>query len=247
MDRTKYIVIILLMLLLVGCEESTPVSTDVVNKESWLMDNGVKIVSQRAPTNEEIDTLYSQMQLIPTPLLRIVMGSGSGIDIILGTSIVEHPQYAYLKGQRPRGWPEGTTWDMCPGVGGGPGQPAVVAIHGLSGSVNVLIHETGHTVNLCMGGLSAGGDWQAVWTTLQPLPQILQYEKDYADEAFAEGLARYLVGPPPRDILPGNEVQYMDSLISRAKDMPVIGSKAIRPVGDWTPLNVENYEFITGR
>ena len=78
-----------------------------------------------------------------------------GVEVIAcRDSVTDH--WDHLKGVQPRGWPAGKTWDNVPGCQGG--KEVVVATTGTDskrrvpargeghGSVNMTLHEAGHSL-----------------------------------------------------------------------------------------------------
>lgn len=113
-----------------------------------------------------------------------------------------------LKNVHPRGWPAGATWDTVPGLHDGNKKEVIIATtgHGTPagahvpktgeghGSENVVVHETGHALD--MDGppppLNQDPAFQAARN--QDLAALPPYERQNGDaglqESFAEGLAR---------------------------------------------------------
>lgn len=122
-------------------------------------------------------------------------------------SVVDH--LTRLQGERPRGWPPGSTWDSVPGVFYPDTNEVVIAIKGHEpgeephvpstgegeGSVDLVVHETAH--GLDMGGgtrfLSASPAFIAARNA--DLGQLTQYELQSSpageQETFAESAARF--------------------------------------------------------
>jgi hypothetical protein len=116
-----------------------------------------------------------------------------------------------LRGQQPRGWPPGSTWDTVPGIffpqtnevviailGHDTSQPHIPTTGEGQGSADVVLHESSHGVD--MGGgqpfLSAS---QTFASARNPdLAQLSDYEKQVSpageEETFAESAARFFTG-----------------------------------------------------
>lgn len=116
-----------------------------------------------------------------------------------------------LRGEHPRGWPEGATWDTVPGIFNPSSNEVVIAVtgHGTragphipfmgegEGSNDLVVHETVH--GLDMGGgspfLSASPAFVAARNADKG--QLTQYELQPApageQETFAESAARFVV------------------------------------------------------
>ncbi len=76
--------------------------------------SGITITDNSITSSEKIRHL-NEINSWPTPMLDI-MRANIPIKLTHG-GITNLPDYAYLKGQTPRGWPAGSTWDMVPGTG----------------------------------------------------------------------------------------------------------------------------------
>jgi hypothetical protein len=120
-------------------------------------------------------------------------------------SITDH--LTSLRGQTPRGWPPGSTWDQVPGIFnpgtnevviaiiGHPDRPHIPQLGEGKGSVDLVVHETAH--GLDMGGgspfLSAGTAF--ITARNQDLRSLTAYELQPGSageqETFAESAARF--------------------------------------------------------
>jgi len=114
-----------------------------------------------------------------------------------------------LRGEHPRGWPEGATWDTVPGSGGRSGffaNPNRELTGRGHGSTSLALHEYGHVVDGAMGGdkqsLSTRPGWKDVaWREYRAANPTDHYAGSYAEEWFAESFARYTKSQPSNDEL----------------------------------------------
>jgi len=181
---------------------------------------GVRIVEGASGTSVSKDQLHSvneQVAKIPAKALEAVTKAGSGIDVVGGKGITDHPHNAHLKGVVPRGWEKtGKTWDDVPGGGAQhPNQRTIIAARGAAnpyshGSANLVLHEHGHTVDACSRDSnnqrpSDQADWKAIHGKVKwPSP----YQQAYAEEAWAESFAKMYNGEQTRAALPPEVQAY---------------------------------------
>jgi hypothetical protein len=112
--------------------------------------------------------------------------------------------YRSLRGVHPRGWPEGKTWDVVPGAGGGhrmaadPSRDHKGMGHGTD---SLALHELGHVVDEVL----AAPAYETVtsdpaWLTgpqaeVRADPSATDYVRTYPEEWFAEALVAYTRTP----------------------------------------------------
>lgn len=95
--------------------------------------------------NEVLDT-YSKL---PVRIIHVLRDRNKGIDLV-SQSVTNHPQLAHLRGVTPRGWEEGETWEGVPGAGAIGSHPTIIAgdsLHQGHGTLDLILHEVGHTVD----------------------------------------------------------------------------------------------------
>lgn len=122
---------------------------------------------------------------------RAIMFSGNLTDVW---------GYRSLKGVQPRGWPEGSTWDIVPGAGSpegfaaNPGREQTGRGHG---STSLALHEYGHVVDHAMASHSASRiTSEQAWMRgpqreVRSRASATDYVTKYPEEWFAESFARY--------------------------------------------------------
>jgi hypothetical protein len=115
-----------------------------------------------------------------------------------------------LRGKRPRGWPEGATWDAVPGtyfhrrkavvvatVAGASGARVVPPAGQGHGSFNLTVHEAMHGHDIASGRrLTATRGFKDARKADSPNlpPYLLQKGKAGIEETFAESAARFYGG-----------------------------------------------------
>ena len=87
-----------------------------------------------------MDEPIKLIEKIPPKIAKSI--SEANIDVIVGNgSVTDFKQLERLKGVKPRGWPEGSSWDNVAGVDGIP--LVAIGTHGLAYK-NMVLHEIGH-------------------------------------------------------------------------------------------------------
>lgn len=153
----------------------------------------------------------SELQRMPMGALQIMSDNGTKVIACRG-NITDYR--TDLKGQTPRGWDPGDTWDIVPGVYLGDSNEVVVATvgHGTAagahvpvtgeghGSHNLTVHEAFHAVDMGHGGAarSSEADFNAARNAdLATLPAYEQQPGTAGqEETYAESAARYYGGDP---------------------------------------------------
>lgn len=101
-----------------------------------------------------------------------------------------------LSGVHPRGWPEGSTWDIVGGAGGA--DQATVSVTGISGSLSTSLHEFGHAIGfrLAVAGRPVHDNLTFVEHHRRLHPKLREYEQQDGpggeagrQEMFAESVA----------------------------------------------------------
>jgi hypothetical protein len=115
-----------------------------------------------------------------------------------------------LKGKAPRGWPPGSSWDTVPGLNfmEGNGNSTVIAIIGHAagkphvpvtgeghGSVNLILHESGHAFDNVGNSIFRSKDATFTAARQADVATLSQYESQAPpagpQECFAESAARF--------------------------------------------------------
>lgn len=144
----------------------------------------------------DVQLIKSRLSKLPASMLAKLNANHIKIKLIDGP-ITSLPEFAYLKGQVPRGWEKtNKTWDDVPGIGGS----ETVAIRiGYSdygkghGSVNLELHETAHSLDsIVYMRISQTESFKKIWKSeCLNLFGENQYFTNYPEEYFAEAFAMY--------------------------------------------------------
>lgn len=112
-------------------------------------DEGTEIVRQH----------ISDLDAVSSGVSKAV--ADKGVTVHLGNSpMTELNGNTDMKGQSPRGWPPGVTWDEVPGAFN-PAHNAVSAGKGAHGSASVVLHEYGHAIGHNFG-IDSSPEWQSI-------------------------------------------------------------------------------------
>lgn len=123
-----------------------------------------------------------------------------------------HPAIPAVKrGNMPRGWPPGSSWDDVGGVYSNEYRAVLVRNSGRpSGSLNLALHEFGHAVDYALGNPSQAPAFTELHRSVLPLIQKLTDPESvsiYAQagrrgklELFAEGFAWLYNGEQPKSV-----------------------------------------------
>ena len=150
--------------------------------------------------------VVAQLEKLPKPLLDQLQKGGGSVKVCKGT-VTDY--LTDLKGQHPRDWPAGKTWDEVPGCQHG--KEVVIATKGTGaddhvplageghGSANLVLHETAHGIDHSVSpSLSTGRLFNAARDAdLSALPPYeTQPNPGGQEETFAESCARYYANDP---------------------------------------------------
>lgn len=160
-------------------------------------------------TQADVDAVVSELKKLPPILLQ--RAERSGVQVVAcRDSVTDH--LASLRGQTPRGWPPGTTWDSVPALYDPASMSVVMATHDGAraerllpepghghGSSNALFHEFGHALDAthALGLDSKSPEFRAAYTN--DLPALRSQNQTYLlqpgdagpEEAFAEVSSRF--------------------------------------------------------
>jgi hypothetical protein len=153
----------------------------------------------------------ADLDRIPAGAWRRLDRAGYKVRIFDG-GVTSQPEMQMLKGVRPRGWGEGQTWDIVPGLHSGSDKLVLAGNEGRHGATSLLLHETGHALDFAwrptqtVGGYYARASLtpqfrEAYTAAVQAgdirTPYLLQGGGAGEQEAFAEGVAVLLRGSDP--------------------------------------------------
>lgn len=158
--------------------------------------------------NEVMD-IYSRL---PVELLITLRKRNRGIDLV-ADNVTTHPAMESYSDVRPRGWAEGRTWSEVPGAGATGRHGTIIAgnsLHRGHGSVDLILHEVGHTVDRYFKDRDGSMDFsntrlfsEVNGTT--PFENLYGpsagYQSSNEEENFAEMFALYFASPETRQHL----------------------------------------------
>lgn len=136
-----------------------------------------------------------------------------------GIYIVDGPVtdvFTELRGRTPRGWPADSTWDDVAGAT----QPNTrrVVIGGLEPEVRpyMALHETGHTVDHALGGLSASQEFKDLYNKLGTMnPYYSQPGSAGRGETFSQSFSAWVHN---RDMPPNHRAMAIADALDIKED-----------------------------
>lgn len=150
--------------------------------------------------SDQVDKTYNKMSKDVRDIV-----TDSGAQVVAPRRLTD--AMPELKGQKPRGWPPGSTWDAVDGAYS-PGKKQIIVAEEVevkpgiwvksNRTDNVLRHETGHAVNAALDNIADDTDYLAAYDPeAKAVPKSEQKELAYflqsggvgADETVAEGIA----------------------------------------------------------
>ncbi|WP_419392721.1 anthrax toxin lethal factor-related metalloendopeptidase [Cytobacillus praedii] len=161
-------------------------------KMNHVLERVVVVETKGDYDQEEALNMVNRIWSIPTSILNVMYKQGVQVKFI-NFPLTDLPEYAYLKGEVPRGWEHTPyTWDDVPGIGG----QTVVARIGYSykkmhSSVNLELHETAHAIdNYVFNNISYSDEFTKIHTLEHDDFNDNPYY-DYKEEYFAEAFAYF--------------------------------------------------------
>ena len=157
-------------------------------------------------TKADAQLVVEELVKMSIDSLRVLKAKGTKVVVCRG-SVTEYMEK--LKGVRPRGWPEGSTWDQVPGLYSPSSNEVVIATIGHEsdagahvpnngeghGSFNLVLHEAMHGVDDQAGKVSNSAEFikarDADLPALAPYGYLTQAGAAGRQETFAEIGARY--------------------------------------------------------
>lgn len=218
---------------------------DIPTAQRYFKDRGIVHTPQspRPITLDDYNAIAERVEQIPAHMLDYTRRQGKEIHVITNRGITVHPDHERLRGVTPRGWEgSGKTWDDIPGGGGSHTYVVANRLYEGHGSADMLLHEWGHTLDntvyLRMNrgksgyGISQSEEWQELF---QRKRWNGSYESNYAEEAFAESVAKFLHGPVYRDGMDVDVHDFLDDLLGTG----------YRKKRLWTPADGTSYDLNT--
>jgi hypothetical protein len=184
---------------------------------------GLRVVptSPNPVTPDQVESVLGELEKLPPRIHRIIAAVGGHMDILNGRGITDHPTYQVMKGQTPRGWPAGRTWDDVPGVAPTrPGEPTAIVVNRLRerhGALNLVIHEHIHSFDYAhevalLGGrrLSDRPEWRRIHAAAS---WDREYHRKYPEEGFAYAFELYYHDEATRAAMDPAIRKYIESVI----------------------------------
>lgn len=164
-----------------------------------------------AGTAADVRLVRAELQRMPLGALQIMTNNKTKV-VVCRDNITDYR--TDLKGQPPRGWDPGDTWEKVPGLYNSKRNELVVATigHGTPagahvpatgeqhGSHNLVMHEAFHAVDLGHGGAARSTEADFNTARTADLGTLSDYEKQGGkagqQETYAESAARFFGGDP---------------------------------------------------
>lgn len=172
---------------------------DGLDLPAFLHDNAVEQI--HASPIEFLNQFANELIKMPRGMRTSLARQGVKIHAIFGNSVKDDPSF---EGDKTR---DGRSWSNVPGSGGDPTRVVVNSLYKKHGSVNLVLHEHGHTLDSSGREipLHAYTDWKAI--AADPKTQSVMdmvcgsYCTTNDEESFAESLALYYACPASRAVL----------------------------------------------
>ena len=160
-------------------------------------------------TAEDAQLVAQSLAQLPKSSLEQMQKNGTKVIACRG-SVTDYR--TDLKGVQPRGWPPGATWDKVPGANTPDKNEVVIAVigHGTPagphvpktgeghGSVNLVAHESSHSIDLHGGGPGPSQSDDFTKARDADMNKLSDYEKQAGEagrqETYAESAARHAEG-----------------------------------------------------
>lgn len=181
----------------IRCPQAQAWNTDRQLSEytPYLESQNIKLVTQVQIGN--VEKFLTEYYKFPTVLSKELIGANARIHLMEGEGVTVDFTWPQLANTF-----DGRSWSQVPGAGGSPnGHPTRVVINHLydrHGSVNLVLHEHGHTLDQLykQNVISKSKSWKKL---MEAEPQVQQfmlnicgsYCKDNINEGFAELFAFY--------------------------------------------------------
>lgn len=132
------------------CEEAAPTSEDLARRLASAVGSA---------DGGDVELVVQRLAAFPPHVLQTLIDQGTTVRVCRG-SVTDYLED--LRGVRPRGWPEGSTWDSVPGLYRSNSNEVVIATVGHDtdegahvpesgeghGSDDLVVHETAHALDL---------------------------------------------------------------------------------------------------
>lgn len=143
--------------------------------------------------DQAIKDMLTTIDGIDRPLLQYLQQNGVMIRLFKG-NLTDEPLLFPLKWQKPRGWKQDVTWNEVPGSGGGWLISAKIGSSASGnghGSLNLELHEIGHTVYNHLSPTQKQQFKKAWQEEVSAMFPDQKYFSTYISEYFSESFAYY--------------------------------------------------------
>lgn len=177
---------------------------------AWGKPYGVSVVPghESRVTLEQLNAINEDLAKMPARAMETLVAAGRRFDVVAGTSITGHPDFAHLKGKQPRGYAvagSDRTWDDVPGASG-PTVTVVAAgsLRAKHGSVSIVLHEQAHDYDKAHAQVAGEVRPSRSREWLDIHAQVVRNDAylSIPEEGYAEDFAKYFADPIQRAALP---------------------------------------------
>ncbi|MBF0440370.1 MAG: hypothetical protein HQK54_00545 [Oligoflexales bacterium] len=154
--------------------------------------SGITINDRGISQQEKIRHL-NELNRMPAAFLNVIRSKNIPVNLTAG-AITEFPELASMKGQTPRGWPSGYTWDTVPGTGDQTG--IYLGNSALTNNAwSLAVHEGTHAVDLSVSFSTTNKALIEAFNKIKNSPNSsdtnASYRTGYIEEALAIGIDEY--------------------------------------------------------
>ena len=189
------------MLLRNGPETAAPPAAAKPKTPEEVLKEVAESITEIAGTANAADKTAVVAEVVKIPLTALTALKTKGVKIVVCRNSVTEVR-TDLKGVKPRGWPEGKSWDTVPGLNDPAGNRVIIATRGGKvpptgdghGAANLVLHEVGHAIGdaVTAGGV---GDPEFIKARDADKAKLDSYEGQAGApgvrETYAESFARF--------------------------------------------------------
>jgi hypothetical protein len=168
---------------------------NVTDKQRKNLLSNIVLLPESPYDKESAGAMIERLSVIHPNILKALSNNGVKMKLFTGR-LTDQPAFAHLKGERPKGWSEGKTWDDVPGAGGSYIAAAKIGASKFGkghGSINLELHEIAHSIdNIVFKSLRNDEEFREAWSAeVKELFPDRPYFTNYPEEYFAEVFAMY--------------------------------------------------------
>lgn len=168
--------------------------------------------SPQPVSERQLNEIIGEVAKLPPVFVNRLIAANSGIEILSGDSVADHPRWAPYKNYKTGHPADNRTLKEIRGLSGTRDRPAVVALGEQRLTLYeraTILHEFGHTYDSVSGKLSKQADWIAIHKSV---PWSDDYLLHSEAESFAESFAMYYLSNETRHSLPASVYHYFQKL-----------------------------------